>query len=618
MNLDRKQWVMIQWYNISPTNYINSIKKGSTAVVVILFLLLISFHPALAQQKTISKEISIEQRDRYLNLPVNGWSYEDLDREKALMRIVYDGETVNEFAMNLALGKPDWWAFFNVEQYQGKSLTIEVDDPARTSGLDKIVAEAEIKNRDELYKEKYRQQVHFSTKRGFINDPNGMIYYNGEWHLYYQYNPYGWFHDNKHWGHAVSKDLVHWEELPIALYNKKYEIQAWSGGATVAPRNSTGFRRDGVDPIIATYTREHLDSDDPRSSEHIALSYDNGRTFEEYQGNPVLRHIGRDPKVIWYEPGNHWVMIVYDTSHFRELGAGQQARLYETAIYTSKNMKDWTYQSGITGMYECPELFELSVEGENYTKWVTYDATGEYYVGDFNGKKFTIEQGLQEYDRWGAFYASQTFSNVPEEDGRRIQMAWFQTSTPDMPFNQSMTFPAELKLRKVDGNYVLAPTPVQEIQKLYTKSYQTEDVVLRNDTTFTSPLVGDQLHIEAEIDLGDAMSVGLNINGFRIVANQYISSYILAGPEGEDLDINKTYYPIHNNSVKIEVIVDNVGMELYIDDGALYYAIDHKSVNNDKKLEIFSQKGYSDFETTTLLKDLKVYELESIWKNQKR
>ena len=231
-----------------------------------------------------------------------------------------------------------------------------------------------------------------------------------------------------------------------------------------------------------------------------------------------------------------------------------------------------------------------------------YDADGKYFVGTFDGKTFKKEQGLkkfhhgpklEDYNHGGTFYASQTFSNVPERDGRRIMIGWFRTETPFMPFNQSMTFPAELKLRKMNGEYVLTPVPVKEIAKLHAESYQVENTFL-NNSVFTSPLLGEQLHIIAVIDRGDAREFGLNINGHELKYNRI------------EAHLNGTFYSI-DNTMKFEIIVDKVGMEIFVDDGALYYAVRHNSVDNEKKLDIFPNRG------SILLKNLEVYKLNSIW-----
>jgi len=553
-------------------------------LILSAFLVLVTL-PGFTQQLT--KQFAIRGDDKYLNFPIMGWSSE-FERDEKMMRIIHDGKVLDEFSINLAERDPDWWGFFPVEEYRGEKLTVEIDNPEAREGLSLVFSDSKFPGSEKLYRERYRQQVHFSNKRGWNNDPNGVIWYNGEWHLFFQYNPYGWNWGNMHWGHAVSKDLIHWQELPTALYSPDHDHMAFSGGAVVDPQNTTGFRRDGVDPLIATYTRTE-------SGEHLALSYDNGRTFEEYEGNPVVEHRGRDPKVIWYEPGDHWVMIVYDESHFREDEKGAKARLYQHAIYKSNDMKEWEYQSGIPGFFECPELFQLPVEGEeNNRKWVMYDADGKYIVGEFDGKSFMPEQGLTKYDYGGEFYASQTFSNVPQKDGRRIQIGWFKTSTPYMPFNQSMTFPKELKLRKTVRGYILAPTPIKELESLHKNTFQVRNQTL-SDSTLSSPLRGDQLHIIAEFDKGGAIRFGININGFELAYNQFRST------------LNDTFFPIEN-VFKLEVIVDRVGMEIFVNDGELYYAKEYNSVDTDHLVKVFAENGGE-----LLVKNLEVHELKSIW-----
>src|SRR5690625_41196 len=167
--------------------------------------------------------------------------------------------------ISVANNNRDWWAFFPVTDYQGEFLTVELDDPSGKAGLDQVFADPGFPGEDDLYKERYRQQVHFSSRRGWINDPNGLTWYNGEWHLFYQHNPYGWAWGNMHWGHAVSTDLVHWEELSDVFYTPSIRNMAFSGGAVFDPENIAGFRKDGVDPLIVSYTRTGS-----RSEEHTS------------------------------------------------------------------------------------------------------------------------------------------------------------------------------------------------------------------------------------------------------------------------------------------------------------------------------------------------------------
>src|SRR5690625_2533253 len=178
---------------LNKTTFRRPIRSLIIGVVLVLVTL-----PALAQK--LSKQVHIQERDNYLNFPVVGWSNDfDGEANEKMMRIIHNGEVLDEFRISLANGNPDWWAFFPVQKYKGEILTVELDNPSGEAGLEMVFADIEFPGKKNLYQEKYRQQVHFSTRRGWINDPNGLIYYNGEWHLFYQYGPYGWGSNNKHW-----------------------------------------------------------------------------------------------------------------------------------------------------------------------------------------------------------------------------------------------------------------------------------------------------------------------------------------------------------------------------------------------------------------------------------
>src|SRR3984893_4261004 len=335
--------------------------------IIVIFLIACMLNVcALAQQTALNvddttRQIKIEKGQVYLSLPVS----ESAKLTRA--RILYEGKLLDQFTIKLAPEKPDYWVFFDAAPYQGKTLTLEISrfDPPSfggmaqpavntqtenkfdTRGLKMIFADSKFPGEDSVYKESKRPQVHFSSRRGWINDPNGLLYYAGEYHMYYQHNPYGWAWGNMHWGHAVSKDLIHWKQLPEAIYPFDSKDAAFSGSAVVDVKNTSGFRKNGIDPLIAAYTSTGR-------GESIKMSYDNGRTFTDYEGNPILVHKGRDPKVFWYEPGKHWVMVVWDNSKTKKMDLGQEAVINQNLIYTSPDLKNWTYQSGVSGFFECP------------------------------------------------------------------------------------------------------------------------------------------------------------------------------------------------------------------------------------------------------------------------
>ncbi|MBD0294425.1 MAG: DUF4980 domain-containing protein, partial [Flavisolibacter sp.] len=543
----------------------------------------------LAQQNATGasdtmRQIKIAKGQLYLNFPVND--------SARLMRIrIQQGEKfIDQFTIRLATEKPEYWVFFDAAPYQGKTLTLQISNPplpafnqgavqpianrqpeeVNTKGLKMVFAGAAFPGQDSLYKEKNRPQVHFTSRRGWLNDPNGLIYYNGEYHMYYQHNPYGWAWGNMHWGHAVSKDMLHWKELPDALYPVSGTDAAFSGSAVTDPKNTAGFRKNGIDPLIAVYTSTGR-------GECLKLSYDNGRTFTEYEGNPVLAHRGRDPKVFWYEPGNHWVMIVYDFSHTKKMSLGQEAIINQHLIYTSPDLKNWTYQSGVAGFFECPELFQLPVEGKpGVSKWIMYDATGRYIVGDFDGKTFSINQHLKKYDYGGGyFYASQTYNNTP--DNRRIQVGWGRGIThPGMPFNQPMLFPTELTLKETSDGLRLCPTPIKEISSLHTNSQTLENKVLKANAGLSVTVNGEAVHVIAEFEKGDA-HFGINVLGYELAYNDLIGEFttLLKAPATV-----ADYVKPNSENFKIEAIVDKNILEVFVNDGELYYVLPFDAPKN--------------------------------------
>lgn len=578
--------------------------------------LMASVSEGLAQD-TI-RQINIEKGQVYLNLPIS----ESNPLTKA--RISHDGKLLDQFTLKLTGDKPDYWVFFDVSRYQGKTLSIEVSNEhipmrgafaditqssnrkttislaERSKGLQLVFAADHFPGQDSVYKEQKRPQVHYSARRGWINDPNGLIYYNNEYHLFYQHNPYGWAWGNMHWGHAVSKDLLHWKELPEAIYPFGEKDAAFSGSAVYDPLNTSGFRRNGIDPLIAVYTSTGR-------GECLKLSYDNGLTFEEYEGNPILVHQGRDPKVFWYEPGKHWVMVVWNYDKTKKMSTGDPAIMNQQLIYTSPNLKNWTYQSGVDGFFECPELFELPVEGSpGQTKWVMYDATGRYVLGDFDGKKFSVTQTFRQYDYGGGyFYASQTFNDTP--DGRRVQQGWGRGLVqPGMPFNQPMLFPTELKLKTSFDGIRLCPTPIHEISRLHKNSQVIEHRMIRLDDSLSLDVRNDAVHVKAEFEKGDATVFGISVHGYELSFDQLLGEFSTIGETA-----TKTNYVNPDSELfKIEAIVDKNILEVFVNDGELYYVLPFDSAKNNKVNVFIKGRGVN---RKALLKNLQIHELKSIW-----
>ena len=317
-------------------------------------------------------------------------------------------------------------------------------------------------NDDTLYRETLRPQFHFTAKQHWINDPNGLVYFDGEYHLYFQHTPGSMVHGRTTWGHAVSTDLVHWKQLHTAALDVDDTGWMWSGSATVDHQNTGGFQYGDDPPLIAFYTAggERM-FPGKRCIQCIAHSNDRGRTWMKYAGNPVIGHIrseNRDPKVVWHEPTARWIMTLFMDGN-------------DYALFSSPDLKSWTRLQDLTlpGVSECPDFFELPVDGDpSDTRWVFWGASGGYLLGRFDGRAFTSETEILQAEEGANGYAAQTWSDLPSEDGRRIQISWMRDGKyPAMPFNQQMTFPVELTLRTLPEGIRLCREPVKEIELLH-------------------------------------------------------------------------------------------------------------------------------------------------------
>jgi fructan beta-fructosidase len=328
------------------------------------------------------------------------------------------------------------------------------------------------------YREPYRPRFHFTPERNWMNDPNGLVFHEGEYHLFYQYNPFGdrWGHMS--WGHAVSRDLVRWQHLPLAIPEEN-GVMAFSGSAVVDWKNTSGFGRDGRPPLVAIYTGHHTTR--PLQDQRLAYSNDRGRTWTRYAGNPVL-DIGqkdfRDPKVFWHSPTHRWVMVV----------AWPEQRMVR--LYASRDLRSWSHLSdfgpaGATqGAWECPDLFPLPVPGATATRWVLIvnvnpgaPAGGsgtQYFVGQFDGRRFVAE-GREHAALWldhgPDHYATVTWSDIPSRDGRRIALGWmsnwaYAPDLPTAPWRGAMTVPRELALVPTPAGLRVRQRPVRELESL--------------------------------------------------------------------------------------------------------------------------------------------------------
>ena len=372
-------------------------------------------------QGTLTSPAFAVQR-KYINFLIGGGSHPS----RTCVNLRVDGKVVRT-ATGDDSEHLDWFTW-DVGALAGKSATIEIVD--REAGqwghilVDQFVQSDQPKvpgsEPQPLYNETYRPQFHFSSKAGWLNDPNGLVFYKGEYHLFFQHNPKGNKWGNMTWGHAVSPDLLHWTQLPNALEPDKMGTQ-FSGSAFVDWNNTAGFQTGAASPLIAMYTAAggtSPESQGRRFTQCIAYSNDAGRTWTKYRGNPVLDFIAgenRDPKVIWHEPSKKWILALYIDRN----GA--------YGLFSSSDLKQWTSLQELTvpGHGECPDFFPLALDGKQQDlRWVFTTASGHYLVGKFDGTRFSDETGTQALDEGANFYAVQSYSDIPSADGRRIQISW--------------------------------------------------------------------------------------------------------------------------------------------------------------------------------------------------
>jgi fructan beta-fructosidase len=562
--------------------------------------------------------LQLDVKTPYLQLPVKTGA------PKRRMKFVADKETVREFDIELATdGKPDFFATADVTAFKGKTLTAEVVLPAGAKLATLIVPSDTWADADRLYTEKHRPLFHFTSRTGWLNDPNGLVYASGAWHLFYQHNPFGREWGNMHWGHATSKDLFRWKEEGVALYPRKYDDWAFSGSAVVDKENTSGWGTKEKPPLVLAYTST-------ARGECIAYSTDNGRTWKEHDRNPVVKHAGRDPKLVWYEKGKHWVMAVYDEFQGKQW----------IAFHTSPDLKEWTFASRIEGFFECPDLIPmpvLNVSPWALRKWVLYAADGKYLVGDFDGKEFKPDFKEKKQLWYGRFYAAQTFANAPDLEfrddpnpkvgpsgalrlppmPRRVQIGWAQDVTfPGTPFNQQMTVPVDLTLvENATGGYSLHATPVRELETLREpkrangvhhgepgKGCPGIEWTRDADRNVARATLGDNLDafdLDIHTTPGNAKELVFDLRGTKLiydVAKETLTCKNVTARARLD-----------DGAVRLRVLVDRGSVEVFVNGGAVAMSVAAIPDEKNNKAELIATGG------DATVANMSLYRLKSAW-----
>lgn len=524
--------------------------------------------------------VSLNVTAKFLILPVQD------DAPESKVCIVKDNEQRGTLMnVRLARERVDSYVPFILSDYKGQQISVDIQGlPADA------VCWKELKLADSFdmsNKETFRPVYHHTPAYGWMNDPNGMFYKDGVYHLFFQYNPYGSVWGNMHWGHSTSSDLIHWNFEGVSIVPDAWGA-IFSGSCVVDHNNTAGF---GKDAVIAFYTSAKSTPWGDVQSESMAYSLDNGKTFVKYAGNPIITSLEkdfRDPKVFWYAPGKHWVMI---------LAVGQHMELY-----SSVNLKDWKKESEFGkmqgahgGVWECPDLIELPVEGSREKKWVLIcninpggpfgGSAAQYFVGSFDGKTFVNESPVQtKWMDWGKDnYATVTWNNAP--DGRCIALGWmsnwqYANNVPTRQYRSANTIARDLTLYKAGGEFYLKSTPSREMKQArgekvsvpsfkVTDSYKIESLLKDNNGAY---------EIEMEIQVADASKISLNLQNekgeqvsmyYDLLRKQFVMDRSKSGKVDFSNDFPAvTAAPVHaGKTLRLRLFVDRSSIEAFGEDG---------------------------------------------------
>ena len=442
----------------------------------------------------------------------------------------------------------------------------------------------------DLYHEKYRPQFHVTARQwtvrklnparreeGWINDVNGLIYHNGQYHLFAQ----RWA---RCWLHLVSKDLVHWTELQPAFWDdERFGTGVQSGTIVFDSRNVSGLSKDPATPPLVAFW-----SGFDNRSQCISYSLDGGLTWAKYDKNPYMIHPERDPRVFWYEPGRKWVMVLYGDNQYH--------------ILNSTNLLTWVDQKNpIPNSCECPDLFQLPVDGDlKRMKWVLVRGNGKYSVGEFDGSRFTPETGQLPCDAGANFYATQSWGDIPGQPGRRVQIAWMNEGKyPDMPFNQQLSFPCDLKLRTFPEGLRICRLPALEIRNVHARTYQWSNADIRPKENLFRDVSGDLYDLDLHVALRGAREVGIKWRGQKVAYSA--ERKVLTSP-GSEAPVEAP-----DGRIALRILIDRTSVEVFAQGGRVSLSSCFVPASEETRLELFSDGG------AARLLSAAVHELKSAW-----
>lgn len=574
-------------------------KKSISSILVALLFISIS---CTSQKKSSDENLSVDYQiqSSYILIPI-----EENAPEIKISVAASNPDFQSTFDAHVAVNKIDYWVPFDVKKWKSQKVTLSF-----LGVKESIMGIKEIKQSDKfdfVYNEKYRPQFHFSPEHGWMNDPNGMVYLDGEYHLFYQYNPYGSMWANMSWGHAVSTDLTSWTYLPTVLTPDSLGA-IFSGSAVIDVKNTAGF---GKNAMVAIYT-----SAGKTQKECIAYSTDKGRTFTKYSKNPVLPNPGitdfRDPKVSWNEAANQWVMAL--------------ATKQTVTFFSSPNLKDWTklseFGEGIgshAAVWECPDLFPMPYKGK--TKWVLIvslnpggpngGSATQYFIGDFDGKSFKAD--ALPYPLWLDYgrdnYAGVTFNNIPKTDGRRIFMGWmsnwdYANQVPTKDFRSSNTTARELTIVNNGNHLILSSYPVKEMDNLKGKISEKPNLLVNKEATIAELLKDNDgsYEIEMTIKPESAEVFGFSLNNSKDETLKFnfdnTTGFVSIDRKKSGLiDFNDKFAMgmsaplIKKDAYRIRLLVDKASAELFINEGEITMTTLFFPTEAMNNLKFYSQTG---------------------------
>ena len=506
------------------------------------------------------------------------------------------------------------------------------------------------------FDELHRLQFHFTPPAGWMNDPNGMVFHKGEYHLFYQHYPDSTVWGPMHWGHAISKDLIKWEHLPIALYPDSLGT-IFSGSAVVDKNNTSGLGTKENPAMVAIFTYHNTQGEkagrNDFQTQGIAYSLDNGRTWDKYKANPVLKNPGikdfRDPKVAWFEKGQKWIMTLAVKDHI--------------SFYSSKNLLAWTKESdfgadigGHGGVWECPDLFKLPVTGTGQEKWVLIvninpgapngGSGTQYFVGKFDGKNFVLDNEFKaqltgQANTPGAVkkgegiwldygmdnYAGITWSNVPEADGRRLFIGWmsnwkYANVVPTEKWRSATTIARTLTLENTPAGLRVASMPVKELKNIYGATHQlqaqavTSSLDISEKLPFNTPTFEVNLELEPvgtegnfAVELSNPKNQRILI-GYDGPSKRYYIDRTNSGPSNFSKDFAGIHYAPRlaaDTKFPIKLLIDVASVELFADGGKTVMTDIFFPDEKFTKIRLLSNKGEIKLTAGN------VTELKSIW-----